>query len=573
MPGPGRAGRPVGLRHQPPRRPHGRPAAAARVLRHLPGAGRRLRTAAPAARRRRRAQPRVPHPPAGRRGGRAVRRPRPHRPGRRRAGGPARGSSASSPPGSPRSPCTPRSTAPSCAPPPRLGLPGGRPRPPGRRSGVAAAVDAVGCDPHRLPAAARRHAVAAGRDRGARHPVPTSGRARRQRRPAPGAPDRHRAPAARPARHDPTTVDSVTFDDRGIGVVRRRGQEPRLLPWESVVAHAVEPWAGGVIPAWWVDPDRQLPDTPAPVPGGPTTTLFAEAGTVERAPPRRGRALISVQTRTGTYRFLRPGGDPSDLAAGSPPSPSATGDRPACRRSPPWPLGPGSCAVPIGPAGRGSGPGWWCCWSCWWSTAVTLILLQSAGVIHLPFLGGGSSSARTATRPSSTGAVRTGQKSARAPPVRAGPGRRRCRPAPGGRAAAAMAPATFIRPCMKATEGSSSPVTTARASTSVRVSVASAPGPARRRLSTSRPPANVGVDATSPSAPRSPRPGPSRSARRPVEAGSSAATSVQPLVGQPRAVTGPGGPPARPANRSSSTTRPAPGARHRAVGVATKASR
>jgi hypothetical protein len=28
-------------------------------------------------------------------------------------------------------------------------------------------------------------------------------------------------------------------------------------------------------------------------------------------------------------------------------------------------------------------------------TAVTLILLQSAGVIHLPFLGGGASSARS----------------------------------------------------------------------------------------------------------------------------------------------------------------------------------
>ena len=51
--GPGRAGDPVGLRRQPPRQPHGRAAAQARVLRHLPRPGRRLRPAAPAVRRRR----------------------------------------------------------------------------------------------------------------------------------------------------------------------------------------------------------------------------------------------------------------------------------------------------------------------------------------------------------------------------------------------------------------------------------------------------------------------------------------------------------------------------------------
>ena len=46
-PGPGRAGDPLGLRRQPPRQPHGHAAAAARVLRRLPRAGRRVR--APAA--------------------------------------------------------------------------------------------------------------------------------------------------------------------------------------------------------------------------------------------------------------------------------------------------------------------------------------------------------------------------------------------------------------------------------------------------------------------------------------------------------------------------------------------
>ena len=47
VPGPGGAGHPLGLRRQPPRLPPGHPGAAARVLRRLPGAGGRVRAAAP----------------------------------------------------------------------------------------------------------------------------------------------------------------------------------------------------------------------------------------------------------------------------------------------------------------------------------------------------------------------------------------------------------------------------------------------------------------------------------------------------------------------------------------------
>ncbi len=194
-----------------------------------------------------------------------------------------------------------------------------------------------------------------------------------------------------PHGYDPTIIDSVVVDDRGIGVVRRRGEPARLLPWESVVAHAVEPWGGGVIPAWWTDPARQLPDTPAPVPGGPTTTLVEEADTVKRLPHAEAGALISVQTRSGTYRFLRAGADPTDLS----------------RRI-------GAFAVRHrGPAGmstvttvaprrlrRAHRTGWTrvrpylvVLLVVVVVTAVTLILLQSSGAVHLPFLGGGASSA------------------------------------------------------------------------------------------------------------------------------------------------------------------------------------
>ena len=120
-------------------------------------------------------------------------------------------------------------------------------------------------------------------------------------------------------------------------------------------------------------------------------TLVERPTTDRRLPHAEAGALISVQTRTGTYRFLRSGGDAADLGRASAPSPSATRGRPGL--STVTTVAPRRLrAGPAGPAGPGSGPSWWSC-SSWWWYAVTLILLQSAGVIHLPFLGGGSSSA------------------------------------------------------------------------------------------------------------------------------------------------------------------------------------
>ena len=194
-----------------------------------------------------------------------------------------------------------------------------------------------------------------------------------------------------PHGYDPTVVDSVVIDDRGISVVRRRGDQPRLLPWESVVAHAVEPWGGGVIPAWWTDPVRQRPDAPAPVPGGPAASLVVEADTGRRLPHAGAGALISVQTRSGTYRFLRSGADPTDLGRRCRrlrrAAPGADRDvdghhrrAPAAAPRPPDRLGrvrPYLVVLLVVVV----------------VTAVTLILLQSSGAIHLPFLGGGASSA------------------------------------------------------------------------------------------------------------------------------------------------------------------------------------
>ncbi|MGA2835371.1 MAG: hypothetical protein ABSF84_02120 [Acidimicrobiales bacterium] len=192
-----------------------------------------------------------------------------------------------------------------------------------------------------------------------------------------------------PHGHEPTAVESITFDDTGIGVVGSRGQDPRILPWEAMVNHAVEPWAGGVIPEWWVDP--QLHRAELPVGEGVGALLTDPVATSRPLPRVESGAMISIQTRTGTYRFLRSGGDPSEIAA----------------RIADWAIrhqGPAGASSVTTVASRrhrrGGAPGGptWDRVRPWLvvvlvvliAAAVTLILLQSAGVIHLPFLGSGA---------------------------------------------------------------------------------------------------------------------------------------------------------------------------------------
>ncbi len=159
----------------------------------------------------------------------------------------------------------------------------------------------------------------------------------------------------------PLAIESVRFADDGIGVVRVDGQQPRVLPWTSVVGHTVERWEGG------------------------------------------SGALISIQTLTGTYRFLQIGGDPDELsgriaalalrhqgptgvstvttmATGQPTARRRRHDRPLWPRLQPY-LVVALVAVVL--------------------LAVTLILLQTAGIVHLPLLGGtGPGSLGRMVRPS-----------------------------------------------------------------------------------------------------------------------------------------------------------------------------
>jgi hypothetical protein len=186
-------------------------------------------------------------------------------------------------------------------------------------------------------------------------------------------------------------LHAMTFDDEGIGVVRRPGDRSRVLPWDAVLAQAVEPWAGGVIPEWWVDPEFNR------VPGGGSGpgTVTDPAATTRPLPSAAKGALVVVQTSTGTYRFLIPGSDPRDLsrritafavrhqgpaAASSVTTVVAWGldaERRRTARPPKKPEGwlrvrPYLVVILILII----------------VAAVTVILLQSAGAIHLPLLGG-----------------------------------------------------------------------------------------------------------------------------------------------------------------------------------------
>jgi hypothetical protein len=268
------------------------------------------------------------------------------------------------------------------------------------------------------------------------------------------------------------TVDSIVFGDDGIGVVRYRGEQPRVLPWASVTAHVVERWVGGAIPDGWVNHDRNGLDEAAPSPertarakgsGGHTGRsgglrgrsgglrgrsggLRGRSGGLRgRSGGLRGRsdgnggrngahggrrgargsggdrdpaggtgapvarvgagALISIRTPYGSYRFLFPGGDPAELsrrvAAFAVRHQGPTGASTVTRvvawgqdierrqsvRPDPVPVGWARVrpiltvllVVFIG-------------------VVVTLILLQSAGTIHLPLLGGSSQQSLPALR-------------------------------------------------------------------------------------------------------------------------------------------------------------------------------
>ena len=169
----------------------------------------------------------------------------------------------------------------------------------------------------------------------------------------------------------PVPVDALRMEAGGIAVTRSRAAGPQTLPWADVVAHAVEPWTGGTVPAAWLAADAPADALPYVAPG----------------------TLVSVQTSVGTYRFLRPGIDPGPVAdrfdafvvhhqgPGAASTVTRAAGRP--RRS----THPGV----RGPVWRRARPVLIVLAAAAAAVLIALVLLQSAGVVHLPVLGGSSS--------------------------------------------------------------------------------------------------------------------------------------------------------------------------------------
>jgi hypothetical protein len=187
-------------------------------------------------------------------------------------------------------------------------------------------------------------------------------------------------------------VDGIrlNFDDQGVGVVHDPEEPPRLLPWSSLIAHSVEPWTGGVTPEWWIDPEFNRTGEGV----GDDHEVIDPAATERSSSLTRDGALISLRTPQATYRFLLPGGEVDEL-------------RPRIGR---FALrhqgGPGSSSTATVFAPRSPGkddrraPG--LTWRrvrpaltvvliAFLLTAAILIVLQSAGTVHIPFLGGANS--------------------------------------------------------------------------------------------------------------------------------------------------------------------------------------
>jgi len=191
--------------------------------------------------------------------------------------------------------------------------------------------------------------------------------------------------------NEAVAIDVVTFSNDGVGVIRKRGERPRVLPWSSVTTHVVEPWSGGVIPEWWVDPELNRRGPAA----GQSDAVTDPTATNRARPGLEPGALIGIQTRTQTYRFLLPGGDAREIsrqvAAFAAKFQGPTGAS-SVTRVVRWGQDAERRRVARTPEKDLS-------WArvqpflvvallLFLAAAVTIILLQSAGTIHLPYLGG-----------------------------------------------------------------------------------------------------------------------------------------------------------------------------------------
>jgi len=217
--------------------------------------------------------------------------------------------------------------------------------------------------------------------------------ARSARDPGPG-PDPHGSVVIRdvlllgPRDGTAATVAGIALEVDGRGVTVSMPPDPteHLLPWSSILTHVVEPWSGGIIPEWWVDPELHHPgDT------GGLDRVAIDPSVGARAPAHaEPGALVSLRTPTTTYRFLVPDGDAGVLGA-------RIADLAIVHHGPAAVSTVTTARLPESRGGRtAQRPTWYrrlravvtVVTVLIVAVVATLVLLQSAGRIHLPILGG-----------------------------------------------------------------------------------------------------------------------------------------------------------------------------------------
>ncbi|MGC8462915.1 MAG: hypothetical protein ACP5P9_04510 [Acidimicrobiales bacterium] len=179
---------------------------------------------------------------------------------------------------------------------------------------------------------------------------------------------------------------SLVIDDQGVTLTTADAGNPRMLPWSSLETYVIEPISPSTSP-WWVDPELHDPAEPAPSRRSTATPGHRRRRkSLVPAEPGELGALVSLRTAAGTYRLLVAGLDSDALAVRVRPL--------AAAHLPPAAL-PTVTTVQTRPATPAPSMTWErirpllaVLAAVVAAAAIAAILLQSAGVVHLPFLGG-----------------------------------------------------------------------------------------------------------------------------------------------------------------------------------------
>ncbi len=189
----------------------------------------------------------------------------------------------------------------------------------------------------------------------------------------------------------------LVIDAQGVTMTYPGERRRTVLPWSLLSTPEVDPWHGEDLPPWWIDPELRRNND-----DGPETPVTEPRATFRPTPNQVTEAMITLRTPDTSYRLLVPDGDADQLVSmmagfslGDSTTPlSATSSVDGN------PVRANDSASQSGRSSTGTADATWkriqpfvvVLMVLILVTMVTLILLQSAGTIDIPILGGASSS-------------------------------------------------------------------------------------------------------------------------------------------------------------------------------------